>query len=355
VDSVRGPEGGILSFVKKKARVQALRWRKELGIIRFIVRKKIAFDVLDSEEFSDMLTDLGTSLDGKGVFLDLISALFEFTMDIKKERLRECAALSVAADFWTSKAHNKYLALVYFGISKDWNLVSEVMDLVRFPGTTIAEVCKAVVQTRVERHAGEDQLIAQYTSDRGSDLKKTRDLLEVDHDDCINHVLNSSFGDLMGKNIKMVADFKTMEYLVATIESDKNLKLCFQALQLQASGDWTEALEFVHQTVTRWLSAILFMERFYRLQNVFCNTEAEYHEAVFSHVMKNLPLGLSEDVLDPHFFLRLKGYIDVSKSYKYAQLALQSLKRPTGVHGSAPHWRIDQEMQGGSILSQRSD
>lgn len=57
------------------------------------------------------------------------------------------------------------------------------MDLVRFPGTTIAEVCQAVMETRVERHASSDQLIAQYTTDNGSDLKLTRDLLENDHDD----------------------------------------------------------------------------------------------------------------------------------------------------------------------------
>ena len=121
-----------------------------------------------------------------------------------------------------------------------------------------------------------------------------------------------------------------MEYMVATIESDKNLKLCFQALQLQASDDWTEALEFVHHTVTRWLSAISFMERFSRFENVFCNTEAEYHNTVFAHVMQNFPLDLSEDILEHNFFLRLNGYIEVSKTYKYAQLALQSLKRPTG-------------------------
>jgi hypothetical protein len=106
--------------------------------------------------------------------------------------------LSVAADFWTSKAHRKYLAIAYFGINDDWNLVAEVMDLVRFPGTTIAEVCQAVMETRVERHAAEDQLIAQYTSDNGSDLKRTRNLLETDHDDCINHEMNGSFGDFDG-------------------------------------------------------------------------------------------------------------------------------------------------------------
>jgi hypothetical protein len=302
VESVRGPQGSILNFVKKKARVQPQRWHKELGIIRFIVRKKIPFDALDSEEFSDMLRDFNVSLDGKGVFLDLIASLYEFTLEVKRARLHKCAGLSVAADFWTSKAHRKYLAIAYFGIDDDWNLVHEVMDLVRFPGTTIAEVCQAVMQTRVDRHAAKDQLIAQYTTDNGSDLKRMRDLLETDHDDCINHVMNSSFGDLMALNIKMTKDFKTMEYIVAAIESDKNLKLCFQALQLHSSDDWTEALEFVHRTVTRWLSAILFMERFSRFEKVFCNTEAEYHNTVFSHVMQELPEGLSEDILEKKLF-----------------------------------------------------
>ncbi len=65
VDSVRGPQGSIMSFVRKKSRLQGGRWHKELGVIRFIIRKKIPFDAVDSEEFSDMLTDFGVSLDGK--------------------------------------------------------------------------------------------------------------------------------------------------------------------------------------------------------------------------------------------------------------------------------------------------
>jgi hypothetical protein len=186
------------------------------------------------------------------------------------------------------------------------------------------------VDARVQRHADCDQLIAQYTSDNGSDLKRMRDLLENDHDDCISHVLNSGYGDVMATPIQMTKDFKTMQHLVSTIESDKNLKLCFDALQLQCSDDFTEALEFVHYNDTRWLSSILFMERFARFEKVFCDTDAEYHSIVFSHVMAEFPLDLSTDVLRKDFFLRLNGYIEVSKAYKFAQLTLQSIKRPTG-------------------------
>jgi hypothetical protein len=330
IDASRNPKGSIESFVRKKSRLQLQRWNKELGVIRFLIRKKIPFDAVDSVEFEDMLLDFGVSLDGKGVLLDLIFALFEFTLELKRERLKACAGLSVAADFWTSKAGRKYLALAYFGITDSWKLVSEVMDLVRFPGTTKAEVCIAVMEVRRERHVAEDQLIAQHTSDNGADLRRARDLTETDHDDCINHVANGSFGDLMGKDIQMTQDVKTMRHIVATIESDKNLKLCFETLQLQSSDDLTEALEFVHENDTRWLSTILFMERFARFEAIFCNTEAEYHQAVFEHLLAEFPQSLSDDVCTAGFFLRLKGYIEVCKGYKNLQLALQSLKRPTG-------------------------
>jgi len=330
VDSVRNSSGSMMRFVMKKNRVQEGRWLKELGAIRFIICKKIPFQALDSKEWTDMLCDFGVSLDSKSVILDLIEALFEFTLEIKKERLQRCAALSVAADFWTSKANRKYLALVYFGITDEWKLVTEVMDLIRFPGTTIAELCHAVMETRVNRHAGEDQLIAQYTTDNGADLKRTRDLLETDHDDCMNHVCNSAFGDVMVMDILMTADFQTMQYVISTIESEKNLKLCFQELQRQADDDLTAALEFVHHNKTRWLSAISFWERFVRFEATFCNEEAEYHTEVFSHVMENFPANLSTDILTPDFFLRVKGYIEVAKAYKIAQLVLQSTTRPTG-------------------------
>ncbi len=78
---------------------------------------------------------------------------------------------------------------------------------------------------------------------------------------------------------------------------------------------------------TRWLSTILFMERFARFEALFCNTEAEYHQAVFEHLLAEFPQSLSDDVCTAGFFLRLKGYIE---GYKNLQQALQSLKRPTG-------------------------
>jgi hypothetical protein len=50
-----------------------------------------------------MLADFGVSLDGKGVVLDLIESLYEFTLEVKKACLNKCAALSVAADFGRPK------------------------------------------------------------------------------------------------------------------------------------------------------------------------------------------------------------------------------------------------------------
>jgi hypothetical protein len=106
---------------------------KELGVIRFIIRKKVPFDAIDSVEFADMLQDFGVALDRKSGILGLIQSLFEFTLEVRAKRLRTCSALSVAVDFWTSKSHRKYMSMSYFGITDGWQMEADVMDFCSLP------------------------------------------------------------------------------------------------------------------------------------------------------------------------------------------------------------------------------
>ncbi len=120
VESRMTSVGSLAKWVITKRRVQEGRWIKELGIIRYIVTQKISFLSIDSDEFSDMLSDFGQSIDAKATILKLIPPLYEFVLTKKCSRLHQCSALSFAADFWTSKAARKYMGLAYFGIDPSW-------------------------------------------------------------------------------------------------------------------------------------------------------------------------------------------------------------------------------------------
>jgi hypothetical protein len=213
VESQMTSVGSLAKWDITKRRVQEGRWIKELGIIRYIVTQKISFLSIDSDEFSDMLSDFGQSLDAKATILKLIPPLYQFVLTKKCSRLHQCSALSFAADFWTSKAARKYMGLADFGIDPSWTLQNEVMDFVCFPGSIIAELCTYVMKQRAERHAHEDQLLAHVVTDCGSDLKAARGMLEIDHDDCANRLLNSSSGDVSKTKIKAMIDIQTIEYL----------------------------------------------------------------------------------------------------------------------------------------------
>ena len=106
--------------------------------------------------------------------------------------MADCAAVSCGIDFWTSLAKRKYLAITYHGMTSDWKLCHFVLDLIHFPGAKFAELTGAVVENCINKHVGENILMAAIVSDRGSDVKCARNnVLDFDGEDCFNHLEQS--------------------------------------------------------------------------------------------------------------------------------------------------------------------
>jgi hypothetical protein len=112
-------------------------------------------------------------------------------------------------------------------------------------------------------------------------------------------------------------DIQTIEYLIKIVESDKNLKLCFEAMQKEEEA-FDCVLEFVHLNATRWVSTIQMMERFCLFERVLCNSEHDYYSDIYMALMCEFPQHLSHDIFSPDFFVRLNGYVMVLKPYKHA-------------------------------------
>jgi hypothetical protein len=69
-----------------------------------------------------------------------------------EQQIKEAGTYSIALDYWTSVAKDKYLAITYHYADKDLNVRSRVLDLVPVGGNATALLTSQLVEQRLEKH-----------------------------------------------------------------------------------------------------------------------------------------------------------------------------------------------------------
>ncbi len=330
-------KGSIDSYVKRKPRVlqQTPKIMKEVVLLRWLITSKISFNSVETEEFRDLLEEWNTVLESRSTMLNLLTSLFEHVLSLTEKALADCAGVACTFDLWTSSSGRKYLAVTYHGIDKNWNMFHCVLDVIRFRGSTQSEVIAAVVRDCIEKHLPKDKLVTVVVSDGAGDAKHAReDLLEFDGHDCFNHDLNLSLGDAVKLAKAAGNDFATMEHLIREIESDKNLKIFFENMQLIAGFD--VAQKFVHRNDTRWTGLADSVGKFLKLRGSFFVDDAEDAKRM---LLEDWLKDLAQDVFQLSYWERLKGYNELLIPLSVGTKMAQSLSVPTG-HGCRNSSRI---------------
>jgi hypothetical protein len=332
VDTLRSAatpqKGAIDGYVKHKPRLllQTPKIMKEVVLLRWLISSKLSFNSLETEEFRDLLEEWNTVLESKSTMLNLLTPLFEHVLSLTEKALAELAGIACTFDLWTSSAGRKYLAVTYHGIDKNWRLFHCVLDVIRFRGSTQSEVIAAVVRNCIEKHLPKEKLVTVVVSDGAGDAKHAReDLLEFDGHDCFNHDLNLSLGDAVKLAKAAGIDFATMEHLIREIESDKNLKIFFENMQLIAGFE--VAQKFVHRNDTRWTGLADSVAKFLKLRSSFFVDEAEDAKLA---ILEDWPKNLAQDVFQLSYWERMKGYSELLLPLSVGTKMAQSLLVPTG-------------------------
>jgi hypothetical protein len=326
------PTGAMDGFVMHKRRVveQAPKIMKEVALLRWLIESKVSFNTLDQDSFRDVLQEWGVMLESKNTMLNLLTPLFEHIVEVTERALEVCAGIACTFDLWTSSAGRKYLAITYHGIDESWRLFHCVLDVVHFRGSTQSEVIAAVVRGCIEKHLSKDKLVTVVVSDGGGDAKHAReDLLEFDGHDCFNHDLNLCLGDAVKLATGAAMDFATMEHLIREIESDKNLRLFFENMQMIAGFE--VAQKFVHRNDTRWTGLADSVAKFLKMRGMFfVDDDGGAAEATKHSILEDWPAELSQDVFQWAYWERLKVYNEMLVPLSVATRCAQSLSVPTG-------------------------
>ena len=139
------------SFVKKALSHPGLV-EKELRLVIWMVRNKIPFHTLDDSSFSEMLKSFGVQLSSSKTLKRYLLLLSEIALRHAERQIKEAGTYSIALDYWTSIARDKYLAITYHYADKDLNVRSRVLDLVPVEGNATAALSAELVDQRLAKH-----------------------------------------------------------------------------------------------------------------------------------------------------------------------------------------------------------
>jgi hypothetical protein len=135
-----------------KAQARAGLVEKELRLVIWMVRNKIAFNAVEDSAFKELLQSFGVKLSSAKTLKRYLLLLSEIALRHAEAQIKEAGSYSIALDYWTSVAKDKYLAITYHYADKDMNVRSRVLDLVPVEGNATALLTSQLVEQRVETH-----------------------------------------------------------------------------------------------------------------------------------------------------------------------------------------------------------
>ena len=99
-----------------------------------------------------MLKSFGVQLSSAKTLKRYLLLLSEIALRDAERQIKEAGAYSIAVDYWTSIAKDKYLAITYHYADKDLNVRARVLDLVPVTGNATALLTSTLITQRLEKH-----------------------------------------------------------------------------------------------------------------------------------------------------------------------------------------------------------
>ncbi len=99
-----------------------------------------------------MLKSFGVQLSSSKTLKRYLLVLSEIALRHAERQIKEAGTYSIALDYWTSIAKDKYLAITFHYADKNLNVRSRVLDLVPVAGNATALLSAELVDERLEKH-----------------------------------------------------------------------------------------------------------------------------------------------------------------------------------------------------------
>ena len=151
-------------------------------ILNFVIKDIQPIAVVEGEGFKDMmkLMEPGYTIPCRKHFIKLLQNKYMAGMTTLKKILRDnVESMAITMDIWTSLTNESYMSITVHYISKEWEMLSCILETVSFPdhhtGVNIAKMMKDVVQGTFEI---DNSKVIAIVHDQGANIVHGGQILE---------------------------------------------------------------------------------------------------------------------------------------------------------------------------------
>jgi len=248
-----------LSVTGRKKKFQNL-------VLAFLIENNLAFNILDSESFSKLISFFSTSfhLPSAHRASELINEKYLDIKRLVKDDLfaNATAGLAITADIWSDQAKDDFLGITAHFVDKEFCNKTVTLDVVDasfdHTGDKIATELERSVDYFAKRTTGTDLPIIGATTDGGSNMLKAISMIGYPSFKCIAHTIQRCLYPNMTGNGIITAILVKMRKLHSRIKrSAKATRTLFKLLE-EAKKD---RVKFLKDTEVRWSSTFNMIQR----------------------------------------------------------------------------------------------
>lgn len=311
------------------------KFRKELRLALWVAFSNVPLHKLDNDYWRRFEAELGVSLARRQTLAKMLPAVAQYCESHVVSLIKGAGTgtVSIAADMWTSLAKSHYLAITYHWLTSNWDIQSQVLDLIEWNGPACGSVIATVIEERFDaRFPNQDVSIASFTSDRGANVLLARDTLAPDDsEDCIPHLLKAALDDVTKQaatvpnstfySSQASTDEACLTSLVTLVRSSYKTR---DALKAALPGA-IDHLNAIQGNVTRWEGRYSMLKRSLKLRRGY-DTMYERSEALLALIAStNGP----KDMLSNSFWERIRGLYLIYKIFNQLSKRAQEVKSVT--------------------------
>lgn len=282
----QGPTGKIDEKLTEKERKQYC-----LSLLKTILKKSLPFSLASSSEFIHSQKILNSSVEGvsleylKSLLDSLVSKMKEFI----KEELKQAVFICLNSDLWSSIVKDEYLAISATYITKDFQKITRILDVLCVDDIHISGKNLSYYFTKVYADYGIENLRKCHVTDQGSNLKNCiKEELKEEYYKCGCHWIQLP----IKKGIKLIENWeKKIRNLILFFNNrvpKRHLESVFKLID-------EDPLYLIIDNETRWNSTYI---SFKRVLEIYVHIEkAIDHCNLDDELKRDVPIKLTKKEL----------------------------------------------------------
>jgi hypothetical protein len=242
------------------------------SLLKIIVEDQRTFNLFSTESFKNFfhifLKDFKIPV--YNTIIALLEKNYKSCILKMKNEFEKIEFYSFSSDLWTSLSKDHYLATKIVYIDDNWKIQSKVISFLELIDVHVDNIIITNLINNIFEALGiKKEKITSFTCDKGSNIRKAIENLNIDFFHCTNHNLNLCITDSLD-SINLIRD--KIKKIISTINhSNVAIQYLRELQKIDIFNDCNYLLGLVNDTETRWSSTFNMFKRLIELKKYINN------------------------------------------------------------------------------------